>query len=130
MWRFILSIKKTKRHWNKVSLRCTSEQTESSWESCIASVRCVFRCCLVDRPCRVTHVYGAAGLICPETLCSNLRTWEDPVCLCLIPGEKEPSKCRKMTAHSASSPRLQNRELSRPMRAFGQNHITSPKKKI
>ena len=66
---------------------------------------------------------------------SCAQTWEPgktlSVCLYLIPGEKEPSKCsRKMTAHSASSPRLQNRELPRPMRAFGQNHSTSPKKKM
>ena len=51
----------------------------------VASVKSAFRCCLMDRPWRAAHVWGAARLICPETSvlkpenlgrpCLSVSTW-------------------------------------------------------
>lgn len=52
----------------------------------VASERCIFRWCLMDRPWRVTHTDGAPGLLCPEALpvlkpenlgrpCLSVSTW-------------------------------------------------------
>ena len=87
IWKFILSIKKSKKMLEQ------SEPEMHVWENGIiqgkfrdASERCVFRWCLMDRPWRVTHAYGAPGLICPEALpvlkpenlgrpCLSVSTW-------------------------------------------------------